>query len=255
MITSAIQREFFSQLIESFTGETLFDYLTDTLFFIKNIRGQYIVINQALVERCGYESKDDIIGKTSEEVYPEPLGREYLLQDIEIINKGKPILNQLELHLFPSHVTGWCITNKVPLHGKDGSVIGLAGLTQDLYTPGKKTRQLSQIARAVNYIKDHYAKALKVDDIAELAGLSTYQFEQRIQSIFHLTAGQFIQKTRMDAAIWKLSQTDEPLAHIALSCGYADQSAFSRQFKMAVGISPAQYRKMVKKRITDRVEP
>lgn len=33
----------------------------------------------------------------------------------------------------------------------------------------------------------------------------------------------------------RLSTTTEPITQIALSCGYSDQSVFSRQFKQAVG--------------------
>jgi AraC-like DNA-binding protein len=78
-----------------------------------------------------------------------------------------------------------------------------------------------------------------------MAGLSVYQFDQRIRSLFHVTAGQYIVKVRIDAACKRLTTTDEAIAQIALSCGYSDQSAFSRQFKQAVGISPLAYRRKV----------
>ena len=76
-----------------------------------------------------------------------------------------------------------------------------------------------------------------------MAGLSVYQFDQRIRSLFHLTAGQYLVKVRIDAACKQLAKSKEAIAQIALGCGYSDQSAFSRQFKQAVGISPLEYRK------------
>ena len=79
--------------------------------------------------------------------------------------------------------------------------------------------------------------------LAEMAGLSVYQFDQRIRSLFHVTAGQYLVKVRIDAACKRLTGTQEAIAQIALACGYSDQSAFSRQFKQAVGISPMAYRK------------
>jgi AraC-like DNA-binding protein len=35
---------------------------------------------------------------------------------------------------------------------------------------------------------------------------------------------------------------DEPIAGIGLACGFADQSAFARQFKATVGMTPRDYR-------------
>ena len=48
----------------------------------------------------------------------------------------------------------------------------------------------------------------------------------------------------MDAAVRRLRETDDPISKIALDCGYAEQSSFTRQFKQTVGISPARYRRM-----------
>jgi AraC-like DNA-binding protein len=46
----------------------------------------------------------------------------------------------------------------------------------------------------------------------------------------------------MEAAVQRLRDTRDPIAAIALDCGYSDQSAFTRQFRQTVGISPSQYR-------------
>ena len=57
MNSATLQTELFSQLAEPFTGEALFDCLGDLVFFIKNRRGEYVVVNQTLVERCGRREK------------------------------------------------------------------------------------------------------------------------------------------------------------------------------------------------------
>ncbi len=241
-----MQKELFALLAEPFTGESLFDCFADMVFFIKNQQAQYVVVNQTLVERCGMKDKAAIIGRTSDEVFPDPLGSQYRSQDEQALATGKPILNQLELHLYPSQGTGWCLTNKVPLYDRNGEVVGVAGMSKDLCSPSEKDEEYSQIAATVTYIQANYHQSLKVDQLAERAGLSTYQFERRLRKIFQLTAGQFIQKTRMDAAVTKLRKTDASIAAIAVDCGYSDQSAFSRQFKQTVGLSPGQFRRMTR---------
>ena len=99
------------------------------------------------------------------------------------------------------------------------------------------------MSAAIDYIHKHFEEPLRLPALAEMAGLSVYQFDQRIRSLFHVTAGQYLVKVRIDAACKRLTGTNEPIAQIALACGYSDQSAFSRQFKQAVGISPMAYRK------------
>jgi len=78
--------------------------------------------------------------------------------------------------------------------------------------------------------------------VAALAGLSPYQFDQRIRKIFQITAGQFLHKVRMDAAVRRLRETNDSVAMIALDCGYSDQSAFTRQFRATVGLTPRAFR-------------
>jgi PAS domain S-box-containing protein len=237
------QAELFARLAEPFTGEALFDCLADLVFFIKNRRGEYVVVNRTLVERCGLREKGELIGRKPDEVFPPPLGQGYRAQDEKILRTGEPILNQLELQLYPAGQTGWCLTNKLALRDRHGGVVGLVGISKDLQSPKEAGEDYSQVAEAVHHIQAHYDQPLKVVKLARLAGLSLYQFEHRFRRIFQLTAGQFIQKVRMDAAVRRLRQTQHPISSIALDCGYSDQSAFSRQFKQTVGLSPAQYRR------------
>jgi AraC-like DNA-binding protein len=98
------------------------------------------------------------------------------------------------------------------------------------------------VARVVRHIQTNYGEVLRVKELAAQAKLSGYQFEQRIRKLFQITAGQLIQKTRMDAAIRRLRETNDPIATVALDCGYSDQSAFTRQFRQTVGLSPSEYR-------------
>lgn len=247
MNSAELQKDFFARLFEPFTCEALFDQLTDIVFFVKNSIGQYIVVNQALAERCGFHSKEDLIGKFPEDVYPDPLGQEYKQQDLEVLRQGRPLINQLELQISPSLDLCWCLTTKVPLHGENRSIVGIAGVSRDLKPSNKQSEDYKRIAESVTYIRNHYSEPLKVDELAEMADMSTYQYEQRMQKIFSLTAGQFIQKTRIEVAMWQLRETDNPTVNIALDCGYADQSAFSRQFKKTIGLSPVRYRQIFRK--------
>ncbi len=233
----------FAELEEPFTAEALFDCLTDVVFFIKNARGEYVVVNRELVERCGRREKNELIGRRADEVFPPPLGSSYRAQDEALLRSGEPILNQLELQLNHSGGTCWCLTNKLPLRGRQGQVVGLVGISRDLQVPNEREADFAQVAQAVRHIQTHMDQPLTVSDLAAVAGLSPYQLDQRIRRIFHLTVGQFLHKVRMDVAVRRLRETNTPVAMIALDCGYSDQSAFTRQFRQTVGLSPTEFRR------------
>lgn len=242
MPSTQLQTELFSQLAEPFTGEALFDCLPDLVFFVKNQRGQYVVVNQTLVARCGRRAKDELIGRRADELFPAPLGESYRAQDESVLRQGTPVLNQLELHFYASGGRGWCLTNKLPLRDKAARVIGLVGISKDLNPGNERGEDYSAVAEAVQHIKGRFGEPLRVKALAAHTGLSSYQFEQRIRRIFQITAGQLIQKTRMEAAVRRLRETNDAIATIALDCGYSDQSAFTRQFRQTVGLSPSEYR-------------
>lgn len=235
-------KEFFSELAEPFTGEVVFDLLSDLVFFVKNRRCEYVIVNETLVKRCGLQKKADLIGRRADELFPAPLGDIYREQDESVMRSGAAILNQLELHSYANGGRGWCLTNKLPLRNRRGQVIGLAGISRDLHAARERSDDYSAVAAAVDFIQKHFDEPLRVTALAARAGLSPYQFEERLRKIFGLTAGQFIQKTRMEAAERKLRQTGDTIAGIALACGYSDQSAFTRQFRQTTGLSPSIYR-------------
>ena len=159
-----------------------------------------------------------------------------------MLRNGSAILNQLELHFYPTGGRGWCLTNKLPLFATNGEVVGLMGLSKDLGSNNKPCHDYAAVARAVQHIHNHFSEPLRVGELAAHVGLSGYQFEQRIRKIFQLTAGQLIQKIRMGAAVKRLRETKDSVATIAQDCGYSDQSAFTRQFRQIVGLPPSVYR-------------
>jgi AraC-like DNA-binding protein len=237
------QKSFFDSLDGLLPVDRLFDGVPDIVFFVKDAHGRYMAANDTLATRCGLTSKHDALGLTADELFPPPLGKAFALQDREILRNGQPIRDRLELHLYPGGRSGWCLTFKEPVIGKNGKIVGICGISRDLHSPGEQGSEMAALSSVIDHIHHHYDEVLRLPALAEMAGMSVYQFDQRIRSLFHLTAGQYLVKVRIDAACQRLSGTADPLVQIALACGYSDQSSFSRQFKQAVGLSPLAYRR------------
>jgi AraC-like DNA-binding protein len=228
------------------TAEALFDVVPDVVFFIKDHHGRYVMVNQTLANRCAAGDKGRLIGKKPSEVFPAALARRYVKQDEAVLRTGRPVLQQLELHLYPGGVAGWCLTTKHPLRAPSGEIVGITGISRDLNAPSDKAAGFAELATALRFMQRHFAESLRIDEIAKKVGLTVYQFEQRVQRLFQMSPLQLLHKLRLDEATRLLSETDETLSDIALQTGWCDQSAFTRHFSRYAGVAPGRYRALAK---------
>lgn len=224
-------------MIDAPTLTALFDALPDVVFFIKDRDGRYRHANQALLMRLGLKDEAAILGKRAAELFPAPLGDRYLAQDLEVVQSGIQIRDELEWHLFPNFAHGWCLTQKVPLleHGK---VIGLAGISRDL--PGGGASALGRLQTALTFAERHLDEPLTIAGLAERAGMSIAQFERHTQRLFELTPRQWLLSRRIERAL-PMIESGQSVARIAQACGFSDHSAFTRAFRRHVGVAPRDY--------------
>lgn len=238
----ATGQEFLAALGRPFLGEELFDRVADTVFFLKDAQARYVAVNDALVRRCGLASKAALIGRTAREVFPAPLGACFDDQDRQVLRDGLSIAGRLELHLYPDGRQGWCLTWKEPLSDAHGRIVGLSGISRDVPELAGPHPDVAALSSALAYVDDHLDAPLRIRDLAARARLSAFQFDQRIRALFGLSAGQYLTRARIERACNRLLRTDAPIGRVALECGYADQAAFTRQFRKSVGLTPKAYR-------------
>ena len=221
--------------------QALFDALPDVVFFLKDAHGRYTHANLTLVRRLGLARREDLVGRTPALLFPPKLGSAYAGQDNRVLG-GHAIEDQLEIHLFPNRTPGWCLTRKTPLR-EDGRIVGLIGISRDLAQPDGRQPGYARLRRVLDHMEAHFSEAVRMQALAELAGLSLSQLERQFRRVFHLTPQQWLTRLRIEAAMQQL-QGDDTIAAIGQSCGFSDQSAFSRQFKAMVGLTPRDYRRL-----------
>lgn len=217
--------------------------LPSTVFFVKNTQAQYVYANDTLLHRLQLPDMAALIGKTSEDLFQSEWGQHYTQQDREVLSEGKTISNKLELHTYASGELGWCITHKMPVRNPQGEVIAMLGVSVDVETNDSNRPELNKkIALIEKYIAGHFDQSIKMKDLEAVSRLSTAQIERYFKKIFHITPSQYIQKVRIEAAMAML-ETGLSVTEISARCGYADHSAFTRQFKALVGLSPSEFKK------------
>jgi AraC-like DNA-binding protein len=223
----------------------LFDDIPTVVFFIKDRHGRYLHVNRTLATRCGARDPHELRGRMAADLFPATLARHYREQDERVMRDGRPVLNSLDLHFYPDRRRGWCLTSKYPIRSqRSGSIAGVAGISRDLETsPGSQSsRDFPEVARALDYLHTHTGEPVTTDDLADASGLTASQLSARIQRIFGTTPQRLILRTRIDYAMHLLAGTEESLASIALTCGFCDQSAFTRHFTRAAGMPPGAFR-------------
>ena len=221
--------------------ESLFDALPDVVFFVKDAAGRYTHANLTLVRRLGLKRREQVIGRGVAELFPVHMGGSYAAQDRRVLG-GETIEDQLEVHIFPNRAPGWCLTRKHPLRVR-GAVRGVVGISRDLGQPDGRHPTYDRLRRVVDHLQRHYAENVRMAKLAELADVSLAQLERHFRNVFQITPQQALTRLRIEAAMRALGG-EGSIAEIGLACGFSDQSAFARQFRATVGMTPRAYRKL-----------
>jgi AraC-like DNA-binding protein len=231
------------QLPDFGVTESLFDFVPDVVFFVKDLQGRYARVNQTLADRCVNGDKTRMIGKLPSEVFPPALAVSYTRQDSLVLKLGHRVTQQLELHIYPGGERGWCLTTKYPLQSMETRrIIGITGISRDLNAPCDRVTGFEELASAIEYLQSHFAEPICIEQVARNAGFSMYQFEQRVRKLFHMSPVQLLHKFRLDEAARLLKNTELTLRDIAVRTGWCDQSAFTRHFNRYAGLPPGKFR-------------
>ena len=100
-----------------------------------------------------------------------------------------------------------------------------------------------QIQRAKEMLSTNLAKEVSLLEVAEACGLSLSYFARAFRNTTGITPHGWLQTCRIERAR-QLLLDGLPLAEVALACGFADQSHFTRIFKRATGHGPGAWRRL-----------
>ena len=103
-------------------------------------------------------------------------------------------------------------------------------------------RPSPMVARSLEFIEANLGRDLSLAEIAGAAGQSAYHFVRTFRSVMETTPYRYVIQRRIQRAKTLLRTSDEPVAQIALACGFASQPHFTTAFKRETGVTPAAYR-------------
>jgi AraC-like DNA-binding protein len=234
--------EFFGRLSRADELFDLFDPLPGIYLYVKDVESRFVRANQVVCDVVGAASPADLVGKTDFDFFPPAIAAQYVAEDRRVIAADRPLSNQVWLVPGSDGIPRLYLCSKIPLHDRDGNVVGIAGVKRPFEHTAGRVEGYSRLLKVVAFVTERYRDAIEVADLAEQAGLSVSQLQREFAKHFGITPTNYIREVRIGMARHLLEISDKPVSQIALDCGFYDQSHFNHHFKTLTGLTPLKYR-------------
>jgi len=221
--------------------ERAFDQVPDTVFFIKDSARRYLSVNGLFASVVGFGSKREAVGRRGDELFdPETVAYHDAL-DVEVMQEGRTIIDRLDGLTGFKGEPAWYRFSRIPVRDDRGVIVAVMGLSRRLPSQGRGDRLYARVAEVSDVIQSRFNQPLDMDTLTDIAGVSRAQLERDFQRVFDLSPGRYQTRLKLQHAATLLGGAAS-IAEIALDCGYADQSAFSRRFLAETGQTPSRFR-------------
>ena len=99
-----------------------------------------------------------------------------------------------------------------------------------------------RMLRARDAIDRAYSDPLDIANLAKIASVSEAHFIRTFRATFGETPHRYLQRRRVERAMFKLTETERSITDICLDVGFNSLGSFSRTFRDVVGVTPTEYR-------------
>ena len=96
--------------------------------------------------------------------------------------------------------------------------------------------------RARDAMDRDYAEPLDIPRLAKIAYVSEAHFIRVFRATFGETPHRYLQRRRVERAMFLLRETDRSVTEICLDVGFTSLGTFSRTFRKVMEMSPSEYR-------------
>lgn len=103
----------------------------------------------------------------------------------------------------------------------------------------REDSRLSQVRRAILWIREHFDKPLRIEALCEIAGMSHASFHRHFRAATAMSPLQYQKSLRLQQAR-RMLVTSTEAARAAYAVGYESASQFSREYTRMFGLPPAR---------------
>jgi len=219
----------------------VFDLMPDTLFWIKDLSGNFVYVNKVFLAHSGLRSLNHIIGHDDKHIAASHIADQFIADDKKVI-QGEVVNNRLEMNSARNGKLSWFTTSKRPFRDQLNNVVGSYGITRHLNKTSEVLSGMHAVQTPVAYIKNNYMNDICINQLANVAHLSVSALERRFKKYLAKTPKQFLNEIRLENARRLLVETNKSISDVACETGFSDHSYFSKQFKKMFDQLPSQFR-------------
>jgi transcriptional regulator GlxA family with amidase domain len=105
------------------------------------------------------------------------------------------------------------------------------------------------IIKIQEWLQENYQRCIQIDELATKFQISVRSLNRRFKAAARTTPLQYLQETRIDHAKQLLKQSNLTIAEIVFAVGYQDTSHFGSLFRQYTGVTPTEYRSLVRSKL------
>jgi PAS domain S-box-containing protein len=154
----------------------LMNNIPDSIYF-KDTASRFLRINRALADRFGLGDPAAAAGKTDYDFFTEEHARPAHADEQQVMRTGEPLVGKEEKETWADGRERWVLTTKMPLPGRDGSLLGTFGISRDitrrkqaqmhLEASERRYRQLTEASLDAIVVADEQQRILLFNPAAE----------------------------------------------------------------------------------------
>jgi AraC family transcriptional regulator len=93
-------------------------------------------------------------------------------------------------------------------------------------------------------LNDNWTETLSLEDLSATVKVHPVTISKHFTRYFSCTLGEYMRKLKVHKSISLIRSSNFSLTEIALHCGFADQSHFTRNFKKLTGLLPKDFKQL-----------
>jgi AraC family transcriptional regulator len=222
--------------------------------FVFVVRGTYITEARNRPGLCGASTLIfNPAGTTHRDRFRTDLGRFFTISVSSDVAKLVEAKHPAAISFADVELATVARQAQVEFHRTDGfSDLILEGLGLEL--AGRAARWIIDRDRTVprwlmrvrDSIHDRCSSRLTIRELAIEAGVHPIHLARSFRRHFAVSPGEYLRRCRIEKARELLSESDLPLAELALTAGFSDQSQLTNAFRRATGLTPRAFRRFVR---------